>query len=195
MRISVSGTALAAGVLLLFQEQLPVASAIPLIQSTPLPVSSVGQLLQSIPAATTAVAKNAPIPYDERTANTAGWWLKIARAFTIASFAAFTATLIKIHVMCHCLAVIAEVAAHLDSALESFSVVLPVIAVAALSIAAAFDLEARHHTSKEMLEFLNRQELLLNLASSPREYNRLLVERVLNGLGYDTDMQEDFRTE
>ena len=33
---SVSGTALAAGVLLLFQEQLPVASAIPLTKSTPL---------------------------------------------------------------------------------------------------------------------------------------------------------------
>jgi len=35
MRFSMSGTALAAGVLLLFQKQLPVASAIPLTQSTP----------------------------------------------------------------------------------------------------------------------------------------------------------------
>jgi len=34
-RFSVRGTALAAGVLLLFQEQLPVASAIPLTNSTP----------------------------------------------------------------------------------------------------------------------------------------------------------------
>jgi hypothetical protein len=36
MTSSLSGTALAAGVLLLFQEQLPVASAIPLIKSAPL---------------------------------------------------------------------------------------------------------------------------------------------------------------
>ena len=37
-RFSVSGTALAAGVLLHFQEQLLVASAIPLTQSTPLSI-------------------------------------------------------------------------------------------------------------------------------------------------------------
>lgn len=129
-------------------------------------------------------ATNAQIPYHERVASTAGWWLKIARhTFTIASFTAFTATLIKILVMCECLPVGKGAKEYLESTLGSFAVVLPAIAVAALSLAAAFDLEARLHTSKEMLAFLNRQVLLLNLASSPREYNRLLLETESRLLG------------
>jgi hypothetical protein len=64
-----------------------------------------------------------------------------------------------------------------------FGVLLPVIAVAALSYAAAHDLEARAHTFSEMYEFLQRQTELLNQVQSEREFARLLHETETRLLG------------
>jgi len=71
----------------------------------------------------------------------------------------------------------------LASVMGALAVVLPVIAVAALSLAVAFDLEARQHTSSELLEFLLPQKTLLENASSAREYSRLLLETESRLLG------------
>jgi hypothetical protein len=139
---------------------------------------------QYISTRLTDKAKNAQIPYHERVANTAGLWLRTAQwAFTVASFAAFTATLLKILVMCHCLPVGEGEVDHWASTLGAFAVVLPAIAVASLSLAGAFDLEARLNTSEELMAFLKYQESMLALATSPREYNRILLETESRLLG------------
>lgn len=59
--------------------------------------------------------------------------------------------------------------------LGPLAILLPVLAVAALSLSAAFDLEARKHTFSDMLVFLNRQRHLLIHASSEREFRHLLL--------------------
>ncbi len=62
-------------------------------------------------------------------------------------------------------------------------ILLPVIAVAALSLAAAHDLEARYHTFSEMHEFLLKQVELLKQATSEREFAKLLTETESRLLG------------
>lgn len=71
--------------------------------------------------------------------------------------------------------------ARLDAAdwkalLGFLAVILPVVAVGALSLAAANDLEARHHSFNEMLRFLSLQKIGLKSASSEREFSRLIIE-------------------
>ena len=57
------------------------------------------------------------------------------------------------------------------------------LAVAALSLAAAFDLEARKHTYNDMLVILRSQHKLLNEASTAREFGRLVLETESRLLG------------
>ena len=64
-----------------------------------------------------------------------------------------------------------------------FGVLSPVVAVAALSLAAANDLEARYHTFEEMHQFLSRQVNLLKAATSEREFSKLLTETESRLLG------------
>ena len=64
-----------------------------------------------------------------------------------------------------------------------FGVVLPVVAVAALSLAAANDLEARSHTFSEMHSFLVEQSRRLADAHSEREFSNLLTETESRLLG------------
>lgn len=54
------------------------------------------------------------------------------------------------------------------------AIFLPVVAVAALSLAASFDLEAREHTYEEMLRFLIAKKRAYN-----RRKPKLFLERVL----------------
>jgi len=69
------------------------------------------------------------------------------------------------------------------SVLGFLAVVLPVVAVAALSLAAANDLEARHHTFEEMHDFLKRQSTRIENCGSEREFSRLLLETESRLLG------------
>lgn len=71
----------------------------------------------------------------------------------------------------------------LEAVLGVLAVVLPVIAVAALSLAASFDLEARAHTYEEMLGFLRAQEAHLANARSERAFGRLALETEARLLG------------
>jgi len=105
------------------------------------------------------------------------------KIFTYAARSAIAATALKllfilIYVVFH----------HPDIALAKaalgfFGVLFPVVAVAALSLAAANDLEARSHTFKEMHEFLTRQATLLETATSEREFSKLLTQTESRLLG------------
>jgi len=128
--------------------------------------------------------KKAQIPYHEGVASTAHCWLTVARrTFYAASVGAIFCTFTKLLIMCNWIPLEPHAAAQLAPVLGSFAVVLPVIAVAALSLAAAFDVEARYHTSKELLEFLQQQVGLLQNASSLHEYSRLMLETESRLLG------------
>lgn len=63
------------------------------------------------------------------------------------------------------------------------AIILPVFAVATLSLASAWDVEARVHTYEEMLGFLNDQVDQLNSATSEREFVRLMLETESRLLG------------
>jgi hypothetical protein len=119
----------------------------------------------------------AQIPYNEETHRSAGRWLAIARwTFIGASTTAFLAAFLKLVCVCRWVEVDHELEEVLRGVLGFVAVVFPVVAVAALSLGSAFDLEARHTNSKEMLEFLPAQRELLKSASSAREYAQLLTE-------------------
>lgn len=64
----------------------------------------------------------------------------------------------------------------LPKLLGIFAVVLPVLAVAGLSWAAALDCEARVETFRETHDFLEEQQTVLPLANTASEYDRLLLE-------------------
>lgn len=68
-------------------------------------------------------------------------------------------------------------------ALGTLAVLLPVLAVAALSLAASFDVEARMRTYSEMVEYLRRQERHLLVATSEREFAALAFETESRLLG------------
>jgi FtsH-binding integral membrane protein len=65
----------------------------------------------------------------------------------------------------------------------TLAIVMPVLAVAALSLAAALDVETQEHAYEEMLEFLHSQVEYLNTASSERDYARLVIETEYQLLG------------
>jgi hypothetical protein len=134
----------------------------------------------------TSVERKAQIKYNEETRDTAAARLTFARrTFIAASLAAFVGTLIKLLTVCDCDWFPVEEKTHeaLVDIMGFCAVVLPVIAVAALSLASALDLEARHANSSEMYKFLLEQKTLLENASSAREYSRLLIETESRLLG------------
>lgn len=126
----------------------------------------------------------AQIPFNQDTYRRADFWLKIARrTFAIASPAAFCSTLLKLLTLCGWITSDHDFSHALSSVFGILAIMLPVIAVAALSLASAFDLEAGRATSEEMLEFLNEQKVLLENASSHCEFSRLLIETESRLLG------------
>jgi hypothetical protein len=97
------------------------------------------------------------------------------RTFVVCSLTACAATLSKLGILAathHG----GKGAEEWTSLLGMAAVVLPVLAVAGLSLAAAFDLEARSHTFEEMHAFLQRQERRLLAAGSAHEFAGLLAE-------------------
>jgi hypothetical protein len=126
----------------------------------------------------------AQIPYNKATRDDAGAWLKVFRwVFVGSSFLAFVATLVKLLTLSNLLPLSHTAAAVIPPVAGALAIVLPVIAVASLSIVAAFDLEARLHTSMEMLEFLEPHKDLLATATTARDYRRLLIETESRLLG------------
>jgi hypothetical protein len=123
------------------------------------------------------------IGYYSETLVKAKMWLGIARAtFYSCSLIAIVATLAKLSMVG-----VVEHVAHdwgfLESGLGSLAVILPVLAVAALSLAASLDLEALVHTYSDILAFLEKQEGWLTEAVSEREFAKLALETESHLLG------------
>ena len=124
------------------------------------------------------------ISYHERTHARAEAWLSRTRIiFYATSFLAIVATTLKLLAMCDCLPLAGADGKVLPAVLGVLAVALPVIAVAALSLATAFDLEAREGISSEMVGFLTDQVARLKNATDAREYQRLLIETETRLLG------------
>jgi hypothetical protein len=121
------------------------------------------------------------IEYYTRNASRAAHWLKFYQwTFFVCSLGAILSTATK-------LALIHRDDEHVKAALGGLAIALPVLAVAALSLAAAMDLEARKHTYGEMLEFLHEQKNRLNQAPTERDFVRLLLETESRLLGETTN--------
>jgi len=117
-------------------------------------------------------------------ARKAEFYLHFARqTFKWASILAIAATAVKLVTI---FAYKLELTHDIDlekAALGVFRILLHVVAVAALSLAAANDLEARSHTFSETHDFLTRQAELLKTAKSEREFSNLLTETESRLLG------------
>jgi hypothetical protein len=100
------------------------------------------------------------------------------RWFWVSTLAAILATAIKL--------VLPKLGVKLDdgaAVLSWFAIVLPVMAVAVLSISASLDKEARASTYQEMCEFLTQQKQQIETAASEPEFLRLQAETELRLLG------------
>lgn len=113
-----------------------------------------------------------------------------SRLFLAASGTAFLATLTKLVLS------IQEHFAHADhghgasmlpALLGATAIILPVIAVGAMSYAAALDLEARIHTYEDTLAFLRRTRPLFDLASTESAFVKLVSVTETNLLGEITN--------
>jgi hypothetical protein len=84
------------------------------------------------------------------------------------------------------IAVVMKILLHAPGAgvlLGLFAIVLPAVAVGALSLSASFDIEARIHTYAEMLRFLNERVRWIEQSVSEREFMRLAQETESRLLG------------
>lgn len=124
------------------------------------------------------------ILYSGRKSKEAEWQFKLARfAFLLCSAAALLGTLLKILLYCNILEFPHAFQEMIIADCGLVSGILPSLAVGVLSLAAAFDLEARHHTFSEMHDFLVKQQAYLEAAESPREFEKLVVETESHLLG------------
>lgn len=120
------------------------------------------------------------ISFFDRGRARARHWRKIADTmFMICSVAAVFATTAKLVIVLS----LHDDAKLMAAALGAFAIVLPVLAVAALSLVAAMDLRALEHTYSEMQQFLELQLPLIQQAESRREFELLLIETESRLLG------------
>ena len=120
------------------------------------------------------------IAYYQGKLNSARRWHSLASwAFLISSFCAILATLCELLILFHLL----SLPEAWRTTLAPLAILLPVVAVAALSLAASFDLEARAHTYREMLDFLRKQKIHLKHATSESAFCRLALETETRLLG------------
>ncbi|NOG86064.1 MAG: hypothetical protein D8M57_19365 [Candidatus Scalindua sp. AMX11] len=105
------------------------------------------------------------------------------RLFMGFSLFAVLATLSKLLIKCYGLSSDYPIWSLISDALGFIAIVSPVIAMGAVSLAAALDLDARVHTYEEMFLFLVRQKGVLNSAVSRREFEKLVLETESHLLG------------
>jgi hypothetical protein len=113
--------------------------------------------------------------YQRRKGESAGQLKHLHIAFHVCWIVAFLSTSSKL-VLHHWLEQQAATGEVLIGLLGTLAIVMPVLAAGALSLAGAMDLEAQEHTYREMLEFLEQQEMNLNGAGSERDYAALVLE-------------------
>lgn len=134
-------------------------------------------------------SRSGQLPYYSRSTRRAEGWLHLAhRAFFVASLLAFAATLLKLILVS--ISADSNDPAHLSKSATAaievagfLAVVLPLLAVAALSLAASVDLEAQVKTYRKMVHDLQVQKQLLTNAASERAFvsQALETERQLVG--------------
>jgi hypothetical protein len=118
--------------------------------------------------------------YERRSAHSVRWLLGARRSFIVFWIGAVVATSIELlHASHH----LPRAAASLEDWCGPLAIVLPVLAVGALSLAAAFDLEARAQTFYDMLSFLRRQRRYIEHATSEGEFADLALETESRLLG------------
>ncbi len=143
--------------------------------------------------------RSGQIPYYEDRLTPAERWLTAANwVFRVFSFLAIVASLVKLilHVAPErSMAWISPFAAwwlrhhatlepeDVSHALGTMAILFPVVAVAALSLAAALDLQARASTYQKTLAFLDRHLKLLEQATSDAEFAELAIEAETSLLG------------
>jgi hypothetical protein len=118
--------------------------------------------------------------YERRSAHSVRWLLGARRLFVVFWVGAVIAASIELLQAWHHLP---RAAASLEDWCGPLAIVLPVLAVGALSLAAAFDLEARAKTFYDMLAFLRRQMRFIEHATSEREFEDLILETESRLLG------------
>ncbi len=104
-------------------------------------------------------------------------------AFLTGSIGAFVATTSKLLISSHCVRVPENWHGAVAAGLGALAILLPVLAVAAMSLAAAYDLEARAHTYREMLHFLRAQRRRLRRAPTEHAFRRFALETEARLLG------------
>jgi hypothetical protein len=110
--------------------------------------------------------------------------LRLARfTFLAGSVTAFAATLAKVLLHSHVVADPLGDEQFSATALGTLAILMPLVAVAGLSLAASFGLEARVHTYAEVADFLEHQEKRLRAARSQREFTSLVGETEARLLG------------
>lgn len=115
------------------------------------------------------------VRYYLRELPVANWYYNAARTvFLTGSLGAFIATTAKL--VLHPPGLGAML-------LGAAAILLPVLAVAAMSLAAATDLEARVHTFREMLDFLRTQRRRLRRAPTEHAFHQLAFETEAHLLG------------
>lgn len=119
------------------------------------------------------------IAFYDQAAHRAEKWATIAhRVFWTCSTITVVATLME---LLHCFDCDFL---HLDGRfLSLLAILMPVVAVGALSLSAAFDLAARHHTFSDMSHFLTKQQENLRNAVTEREFIKLVHETETRLLG------------
>ena len=124
------------------------------------------------------------INYYRNTAARARRWLHLFQwTFLVCSGDAIAAMFVKLLVIAVNRYLDHDNPAVVTGTLGGLAITLPVLAVAALSLAAAMDLEARKHTYAEMLAFLEEQKDRMNQAATERDFVRLLLETESRLLG------------
>jgi hypothetical protein len=124
--------------------------------------------------------------YDQGTSR-ARHWLRVATTvFLAGSLSAFAATSFKLFLVLHEGPVFDlgdDLQELLTHGLGALAILLPVVAVASLSLAASLDLHARASTYREMLDFLKEHRERTSEATSEREFAELAIESETRLLG------------
>ncbi len=121
--------------------------------------------------------KTGQISYYKRASAGAKRLLFFANwGFVLASLAAIAATLSKLTIITRYVHLAAAQHAMYEALLGSIAVILPIVAVGALSLAASLDLHGRAHTYSDMLKSITKQAENLRKASSERSFAALALE-------------------
>jgi hypothetical protein len=132
--------------------------------------------------------RNNQLPYYQRESNSANWKLLLAQCiFQLGALGAILAVAQELshaeHFTVFTVASDHSLLLFLMHNAGFFATFLPVLAVAALSLAAAFDLEARKHSYQDMVAFLQQQIDRIGAATSENEFAKLVVETEVRLIG------------